>query len=73
LFNRHHENLAILKAPQVASTGIFLFFSLLVYLTSGVFEQPVIMLEQTSKNHSAVLKNIPTSSENNTNKGSSSH
>jgi len=34
------------------------FFSLFTYLTSGVLEQPAVMLEQTSKNRSAVLRNI---------------
>jgi len=34
------------------------FFSLFVYLTSIVVEQHAVMLEQTSKNRSAVLKDI---------------
>jgi len=36
------------------------FFSLFIYLTSGVLEQPVVMLEQANKNRSAVLKNKST-------------
>jgi len=36
---------------------IHLPFSLFIYLTSGVLEQPAGMLEQTSKNRSAVLRN----------------
>jgi len=35
-----------------------LSFSLLIYLTWGVLEQPVVMLEQTSKNSSVMLPNI---------------
>ena len=34
------------------------FFSLFIYLNSSVTEQPAVMLEQTSKNRSTVLKNI---------------
>jgi len=48
--------LAVSKALQLGSTGFFLFFVCLFNL--GVLEQPGVMLEQTSKNHSAVLRNI---------------
>jgi len=34
------------------------FFPLFLYLTSVAREQPAVMLEQTSKNRSAVLRNI---------------
>jgi len=49
------------------------FFSLFIYITSVALEQPAVMLEQTSKNPSAVLSDISAARENNTNKGSSSH
>jgi len=35
------------------------FYSLFIYLTSGVLEQPEVMLEQTSKNRSAMLTIYP--------------
>jgi len=38
-----------------------------------VFEQPAVMLEQRSKNRSAVLNNISAAWENNTNKDSPWH
>jgi len=31
---------------------------LFIYLTPGVLEQPAVMLEETGKNCSAVLRNI---------------
>jgi len=34
------------------------FFSLFIYLTSVALEQPAVMLEQTGKNLSAVLRDI---------------
>jgi len=49
------------------------FFSLFIYVTSGVLEQAAVMLEQTSKNRSAVLRDISAARENNTDKGSSWH
>ena len=49
------------------------FFSLYIYLTSGVLEQPAVMLEQTSTNRSAVLRDISPAWESNTNKGNSWH
>jgi len=44
------------------------FFSLSIYLTLGVLEQPAVMLEQRSKNRSAVLRDISAAWENNTDK-----
>jgi len=35
------------------------FFSLFIYLTSVALEQPAVMLEQTSNNRLAVLRDIP--------------
>ena len=40
-------------------TPLAFFFSLFIYLTSGVLEQPAVMLEQTSKNNSPVLGDYP--------------
>jgi len=44
------------EQPGCYSLARLAFF--FVYLTSGVFEQVAVMLEQTSKNRSAVLKDI---------------
>ena len=49
------------------------YFSWFVCLTTGVPEQPAVMLEQTSKNRSGLLRYIPAAWENNTNKSSSWH
>jgi len=46
---------------------------LFIYLTSGVLEQPAVMLEQRSKNRSTVLRNISAACEKNSNKDSSWH
>jgi len=67
LFTRQGEQPCCCSlAPQA------FFFSLFIFLTSVAHEQPAVMLEQTSKNRSAVLRDISAASENNTNKGSSS-
>ena len=61
------NTLAVLKALWFGSISLF------IYLTSGVLEQPAAMLEQTSKNRSAVLRNISTACKKNANKRSSWH
>ena len=51
LFNRQGEHPLCLKSTIVWLHWLFSFF---LYLTSGVLQQSAVMLEQTSKNHSAV-------------------
>jgi len=53
LFTRQGEQPGCYSLARLA-----FFFSLFIYLTSGVLEQPAVMLEQTSKNRSAVLRDI---------------
>ena len=68
LFTKHDEQLGCFKSAWLH----WRFFSLFIYLNSSVIEQPAVMLEQTSKNRSTVLKNIRWL-RNGTNKGSSCH
>ena len=54
LLTRHGEQPGRFKSTWLH----WRFFSLFIYLNSSVTEQPAVMLEQTSKNRSTVLKNI---------------
>jgi len=54
LFTRHGEQSGCFKSAWLH----WRFLSLFIYLNSSVTEQPAVMLKQTSKNRSTVLKNI---------------
>jgi len=53
LFTRQGEQPCFCSLAPLA-----FFFSLFIYLTSVVLEQPAVMLEQTEKNRSPVLRDI---------------
>jgi len=54
LFTKHGEQPGCFKSAWLHRR----FFSLFIYLNSSAAEQPAVMIEQTSKNRSTVLKNI---------------
>ena len=54
LFTRQGEQTCCFSLAPLA-----FFFSLFIYLTSVALEQPAVMLEQTSNNRLAVLRDIP--------------
>jgi len=54
LFTRHGEQPGCFESAWLH----WRLFSLFIYLNLNITEQPAVMLEQTSKNRSTVLKNI---------------